>query len=75
MDDEMVLNKGLELLLKGLGPMETIHFLNLSREKKTDGVIRHREWQKQLDQKQFLDAVFSLSCSLPGCAPDKKYLS
>jgi hypothetical protein len=58
MDDETVIQKGVELLMHSLGPLETIRFLNLSREKKVDSVKRHREWQKQLDQKQFFDEVF-----------------
>jgi len=32
--DELVVQKGVELLLKGLGPLETLRFLNLPREKR-----------------------------------------
>jgi hypothetical protein len=44
--------------MKGLGPLETLRFLNLPRESRVDSVKRHREWQKHLDKKQFLDDVF-----------------
>jgi hypothetical protein len=59
MNDELIIQKGMELLLNGLGPLETMQFLNIPREKKIDSVKRHRDWQKQLDQKQFFDKVFS----------------
>lgn len=59
MDDELVIKKGVEFLLQGLGPMETLHFLNLPRESRVDGVKRHREWQKHLDKQQFLDDLFA----------------
>jgi len=59
MDDEMVINKGVELLLKGLGPLETLRFLNLPREKRLDSVKRHREWQKHLNKNQFFNDVFA----------------
>jgi hypothetical protein len=58
MDDEIVIQKGVELLLKGMGPLETLRFLNFPRERRVDSVTRHREWQKHLDNKQFLDDVF-----------------
>ena len=58
MDDEIVIQKGVELLLKGMGPLETLRFLNFPRERRVDSVTRHREWQKHLDKKLFLDDVF-----------------
>ena len=42
MDEELVLKKGVELLIKGLGPLEALRFMNLSRERKIDSVKRHR---------------------------------
>jgi len=58
MDDALVIQKGVEFLMQGLGPLETLRFLNLPRECRVDSVKRHREWQKHLDKKQFLDDVF-----------------
>ena len=58
MDDALVIQKGVEFLMQGLGPLETLRFLNLPRESRVDSVKRHREWQKHLDKKQFLDEVF-----------------
>jgi transposase-like protein len=59
MDEELVIRKGIDLLMNGLGPLETIRFINISREAKLDSVKRHRSWQRQLDKKSFFDAVFS----------------
>lgn len=59
MDDELVVKKGVELLIKGLGPVEALRFLNFPRERRIESVKRHREWQKTLDQKQFFDDMFA----------------
>ena len=59
MDDELVVKKGVELLVKGLGPVEALRFLNFPRERRIESVKRHREWQKTLDQKQFFDDMFA----------------
>jgi hypothetical protein len=59
MDDELVVKKGVELLVKGLGPVEALRFLNFPRERRIESVKRHREWQKTLDQKQFFDEMFA----------------
>lgn len=59
MDDAAVVQKGVDILMKALGPLETLRFLNLPRETRVDSVKRHREWQKHLDKKQFFDDVFA----------------
>lgn len=58
MDEESVLKKGIELLIKELGPLEAMRFMSLSRERKIDSVKRHRAWQKTLDKDQFFKEVF-----------------
>jgi hypothetical protein len=58
MDDELVMKKGVELLINGLGPLETLRFLSFPREKRIETIKRHRDWQKNLDQKQFFDDLF-----------------
>ena len=58
MDEEMVIKKGVELLIKGLGPIEALRFMNFSRERKIDSVKRHRAWQKTLDKEEFFRKVF-----------------
>ena len=59
MDEDDVIRKAIEVLLKELGPIETIRFLNMPKKKRIESVKRHREWQKQLDKEKFLNEVFS----------------
>ena len=56
-DDELI-QKALTVLMQALGPVETMRFLNLPRQKRLDSVKRHRQWQETLDQNQFFDQVF-----------------
>jgi len=58
-DEELVIRKGVDLLIKGLGPLEAMRFMNIPRERKMDSVKRHREWQKHLEKDQFFEEVFS----------------
>lgn len=58
MDDELVMKKGVELLINGLGPLETLRFLSFPSEKRVETIKRHRDWQRNLDQKQFFDDLF-----------------
>jgi hypothetical protein len=58
MDEEIVIKKGVALLIKELGPMEAIRFMGLSKERKIDSVKRHRTWQKQLDKDRFFNEMF-----------------
>lgn len=57
-DDEIVIQKGVELLLNGLGPLETLRFLTLPHERRLESVKRHREWQSHLVKDKFFDDVF-----------------
>ena len=57
-DDQIVIQKGVELLLNGLGPLETLRFLNLPHERRLESVKRHREWQSLLEKDRFFDEVF-----------------
>ena len=59
MDEEVVIKKGMEALLKELGPVEAIRFINMPRGKRIESVRRHRQWQKLLDKDGFFDEVFA----------------
>ena len=59
MDEDDVIRKAIAVLLKELGPIETIRFINMPKKKRIESVKRHREWQKQLDKEKFLNEVFS----------------
>lgn len=59
MEEELVINKGVDLLMKGSGPLETLRFLQMSSKKRLGSVKLHRQWQRGLNFKQFLDDVFT----------------
>jgi hypothetical protein len=59
MEEESVIKKGVQVLIKELGPVEALRFMNLPKKKMMDGVRRHREWQKLLDKDRFFDEVFA----------------
>jgi len=49
----------MEALIKELGPVEAIRFINMPKKKRLESVKRHREWQKSLDKDPFFEKVFS----------------
>lgn len=55
-EDALVL-KGVRLLMKNLGLVETQRFLSLSPRKRMDSVRRHRLWQQGLKKDEFFDRV------------------
>ena len=57
--EEDNLKKGIEVLLKELGPVETTRFLNIPQKKRMESVKRHREWQKSLNKDDFFRNIFS----------------
>lgn len=57
LNEEEVLEKGIDILMRELGPIETVRFLNIPREKRIESVKRHREWQKSLNKDDFLDDI------------------
>lgn len=59
MTEDAVIKKGMEALIKELGPVEAIRFINIPRARRMESVKRHREWQKLLDKSTFFDKVFS----------------
>lgn len=59
MDEDLVIKKGMEVLIKELGPVEAIRFMTIPKRKKIESVKRHREWQKQLNKDNFFDEVFA----------------
>jgi hypothetical protein len=59
MDEEAVIEKAVKILMKELGPVETIRFINLPKRKRLESVRRHREWQKLLDKDRFFNEVFA----------------
>jgi len=58
MEEEVVIKKAMEVLIKALGPVEAIRFINMPKEKRVESVKRHREWQKLLDKDRFFKEIF-----------------
>ncbi len=59
MDENLLVRKGMGILLKELGPTETLRFICLpSQKKRVESVRRHRQWQDKLDKDEFFNAVF-----------------
>lgn len=58
MDEDAVIKKGMEALIKELGPVEAIRFINIPRKKRMESVKRHKEWQKHLNKEKFFEGVF-----------------
>ncbi|MGB5156724.1 hypothetical protein [Desulfobacterium sp. N47] len=56
--EEITIKKGIDALVKELGPVETMRFINLPRKRRQESVKRHREWQRMLDKTDFFDKVF-----------------
>ena len=56
--EEATTKKGVEALIRELGPVEAMRFLSIPRERRQESVKRHREWQKTLDKKKLFDEVF-----------------
>ena len=58
LDEEKVIHRGVSVLLKELGPVESMRFLSLQQKKRMESVKRHRDWQRTLEKEQFFDDVF-----------------
>ena len=56
--EETVIRKAIEVLIKELGPVEAIRFINIPKKKRTESVKRHQQWQKTLDKDRFFNEVF-----------------
>jgi len=59
MDEELVIKKAVNALIKELGPVEAIRFISMPKKKRMESVKRHREWQRLLEKTKFFDEVFA----------------
>jgi len=58
MDRHELLEKGIDVLYKGLGPVEARRFMALAHPlQHDDSVKRHRRWQASLDKDEFLSRI------------------
>lgn len=58
MDEDAVVKKAMEALIRELGPVEAIRFVTMSKKKRMESVKRHREWQDMLEKDKFFDEIF-----------------
>ncbi len=57
-DEEQLITKAVDVLVKELGPVEASRFLGLPKKKRMESVKRHRQWQARLQQAEFFDRIF-----------------
>ena len=58
LDEEAIVKRAIDVLMKELGPIETVRFITVPKKKRMGSVKRHREWQKLLDKDKLFDEVF-----------------
>ena len=58
-DEERLITKAVDVLVKELGPVEASRFLALPKKKRIESVKRHRQWQAQLQPESFFDRIFA----------------
>ena len=58
LEEEEMVRRAIDALLRDLGPIETTRFLTLAPRHRLDSVTRHRLWQESLERNGFFDAVF-----------------
>jgi hypothetical protein len=56
--EEENIRRGVQALIKALGPIEAVRFLTLPRYRRLESVQRHRKWQATLDREEFFNEVF-----------------
>lgn len=59
LDEEIVIKRAMEVLIRELGPVEAIRFINIPKKKRLESIRRHREWQKVLDKARFFNEIFT----------------
>ena len=59
LDEDVVIKRAIEVLIKELGPVETMRFINMPKKKRIESVRRHREWQATLNKDSFFKEVFT----------------
>ena len=58
LDQHELLEKGIDALYKGLGPVKARRFMALTRPaQRENSVKRHRRWEASLDKEEFLAKI------------------
>ncbi len=59
MDEEQLIKKAVQVLMKEFGPVEASRFLSIPQRKREDSLKYHETWQKGLNKEVFFNDVFS----------------
>jgi hypothetical protein len=59
MNEEQLIEKAVQLLVREFGSVEASRFLAIPQRKREDSLKRHQGWQNGLDKDTFFDEVFS----------------
>jgi len=59
MDEEQLIKKAVQVLMKEFGPIEASRFLSIPQRKREDSLKYHETWQKGLNKDVFFNDVFS----------------
>lgn len=66
LDKQKIIDRGIDLLYKGLGPVDTRRFLTFAHTpQREDSVTRHRKLQENLNREEFLAEIRRIY-GLPG---------
>jgi len=57
-NEEQLISKAVDALIRKLGPVETNRFLSLMKKKRVESLKRHHQWQAKLNKEQFFEAIF-----------------
>lgn len=62
-DEERLVTRAVDVLVRELGPVEASRFLSLPPKKRLESVKRHREWQARLKTDEFFHRIFGAGTS------------
>jgi len=59
MDEEQLIKKAVQVLMREFGPIEASRFLSIPQPKREDSLKYHQNWQNGLDKETFFNDVFN----------------
>jgi len=59
LDENMLVERGVDVLIKKLGPVDARRFIAMTVNGRVESVKRHRNWQSNLDKAKFFNEMFA----------------
>lgn len=59
LDENMLVERGVDVLIKKLGPVDARRFISMTVNRRLESVKRHRNWQSNLDKTKFFNEMFA----------------